>query len=224
MKVRLPFCLLFLMLLVSCALPRSRSEVSPEKERYLRLQALIGRIGSSGFAPDEGERVYSFTYALRMAEGGEVVRQGDGFVLVKDPLWCLVRRWRDPTNGNPGQRILIVDRNQRKFEAEVRQWPEGSLQQRWNQWSCIRFSHPLVDRLDLYDCEYFYTEGTERVIQNAENWVFYEAFSWNENGLLERIARFSNSFVHYSYEGLKVNRIEFGRERTISAFVELTYD
>ncbi len=224
MKIKLPFCLLSVFVLISCALPESRKEVSPDPERYIRLQALIHRIGAAGFYPDEGEKLYPFTYAFRKAEGGEIVRQGDGFVLVKGPLWCLVRRWRDPATGNPGQRMLIVDRSQRKFEAEVRQWPEGDLRQRWNHWTCIRSTDPHDDTLDLYDCEYFYPEGTERAIYNAESYIFYEAFSWNEDGLLESITRFSNSFVRYSYEGLKVKRIEFGSHKTISTFAEFTYD
>ena len=132
MKIRLPFCLFLFVMLIGCALPESRSEVSPEQDRVLRLQALIDRIGSAEFRPEDGERVHPFTYEFRRFEGGEIIRHGDGFVLYKDPLWCLVRRWRDSTTGNPGQRMLIVDRNKRKFEAEVRQWPDGSLKQEWN--------------------------------------------------------------------------------------------
>ncbi len=223
MKSRLSSYLLVPVILIGCALPKSPSEVLSDPERVLRLQALIRRIGSSGFHPEEGEERYSFTYTFRKADGGEIVRQGDGFVLVKGPLWCLVRRWRDRATGNPGQRMLIVDRSQRRFEAEVRQWPEGNLRQRWNHWTCIRSTDPQDDTLELYDCEYFYPEGTERAIYSAESYIFYEAFSWNEDGLLESITRFSNSFVRYSYEGLKVKRIEFGSHKTISTFAEFTY-
>ena len=223
MKIKLPICLLFLVFLTGCALPESQSEISPEQKRILQLHALIKRIGSPQFRPEDGERVHSFTYEFRRAAGGEIIRHGDGFVLYKDPLWCLVRRWRDPTTGNPGQRMLIVDRNQRKFEAEVRQWPEGNLRQRWNNWTCIRATDPNDGSLDLYHCKYLYPEGTESTIYNAENYVFYEAFSWNDNGLLESITRFSYSFVRYSYDGLKVKRIEFGNRQTVSTFAEFTY-
>ena len=211
MKVRLLLCILFLFFLTTCATLESPSEISPDQKRYLRLQTLINRIGAPGFHPEKGERLYPFTYTFRKAEGGEIVRQGEGFVLVNDPLWCLVRRWRDSITGNPGQRMLIIDRNGKKFEAEFRQWPEGHLRQRWNHWTCMRFTDPN-------------DEGPERVIHQGENYVLYEAFSWYENGLLARITRFSNSFVRYSYEGLKVKRIEFGSNGTVTTFAEFTYD
>ena len=107
MKVRLLLCILFLFFLTTCATLESPSEISPDQKRYLRLQTLINRIGAPGFHPEKGERLYPFTYTFRKAEGGEIVRQGEGFVLVNDPLWCLVRRWRDSITGNPGQRMLI---------------------------------------------------------------------------------------------------------------------
>ncbi len=224
MKIRLLLYLVFPLILFACASPKLRTAVPPDQERHLRLQALIHRIGSPDFHPEDGEVLHSFTYQFRKAQGGEIVRQGDGFVFIKDHLWCLVRRWRDPSTGNPGQRMLIVDRKRRTFEAEVRQWPKGNLRERWNHWTCMRFSNPNDESLDLYRCEYFYPEGTESVIHSAENWVFYEGFSWNDNGLLERITRFSNSFVRYSYEGLKVKRIEFGSNKTVSTFAEFVYD
>jgi hypothetical protein len=51
----------------------------------------------------------------------------------------------------------------------------------------------------------------------------YQAFSWNEDGLLERITRFTNSFVRYTYDGFRVIRIEFGSQETVSTFAEFTY-
>jgi hypothetical protein len=61
------------------------------------------------------------------------------------------------------------------------------------------------------------------MINDSKTWPLYEAFSWNENGMLVRITRFTNSFVLYSYEGLKVKLIEFGSNEAIKTFADFTY-
>ncbi|UCG14560.1 MAG: hypothetical protein JSU72_08985 [Deltaproteobacteria bacterium] len=167
--------------------------------------------------------MYPFSYVFRKAESGEIIREGEGYILIHGAWWCLVRRWQDNIVGTPGQRMLIVDRKERRFEAEMRKWPEGSPGQRWNHWTCIRSPDPHEADLDLYLCEYYYPEGTDRVIHDSGDWVFYEDFSWNDNGLLESITRYKHSYVRYTYEGLKLKRIEFGRSDTIHTVAELTY-
>lgn len=224
-SVKTRLSLIFLLVTISsCPCLKLGEEPSPDRIRYLRLQELIGRIGSAEFRPVKEERMYPFTYVFRKAGGGEIIRQGDGFVLIHGSLWCLVQRWRDDNTGNPGQRMLIFDRSLKEFEAEVRQWPEGSLRQQSNRWTCIRMSHPENESLDLFHCEYYYPEGTEQVIHSSKTWPLYEAFSWNENGMLVRITRFTNSFVAYRYEGLKLKLIEFGRNETINTFADFAYE
>ena len=224
MRARLSSYLLLFIILGSCAAPRIPEEALPDRDRYLRLQALIDRIGSLQFHPAEEERMYPFTFAFRKAEGGEIIRQGEGFVLLHKTLWCLVQHWQDNQTEKPGHRMLIIDRRDRKFEAEVRRWPEGDPKQRWNHWTCIRVSSPDVDdELGLYQCEYYYPKGIERVTRNSREWDFYGSFMWNEDGLLERMVRFSNSSVQYRYAGMKVERIEFHRGETMVTFTEFTY-
>lgn len=225
MKVNLSVFLVFLLLLLSCVFADNPSAVAPDQERLLRLQAFIHRIGSSGFYPAKGEKMYPFRYALRTAEGGKIVRQGEGFVLIHEPLWSLVQRWRDPVTGNHGQRMLIVDRREREFEAEVRQWPEGSRRQKGNNWTCMRLADPSDEGLDLFGCEYRYPDGTERVIHDSESWPFYKGFLWNGDGLLVvKETGFKNSSVQYRYDGLKLKRIEFRSGETIITFAEFTYE
>jgi hypothetical protein len=188
------------------------------------LQAFIHRVGSPRFKPVEGESMYPFTYALRRAEGGKIVRHGEGYVLVNEPLWCLIQRWRDPNTGNPGQRMFIVDREEKKFEAEVRQWPEGSKRQRWNHWICIRFPDSNDESLDIFRCEYYFPEGKEIISQKAGSSLFYKEFFWNGNGLLSRINRLADSSARYHYDGLKLKRIEFREGETVRTFAEFTYE
>jgi hypothetical protein len=223
MNVRLSLFFFLLVTLSSCSITKPDEAPSPDRIRYLRLQELIGRMSSAEFHPFKEESMYPFTYVLRKAGEGEIIRQGDGFVLIHGSLWCLVQRWRDANTGNPGQRMLIFDRSLKKFEAEVRQWPEGNPKQRWNHWTCIRFLDPNNESLDLFHCEYYYPEGTEQMIHDSKTWPFYEAFSWNENGMLVRITRFTNAFVVYSYEGLKLKLIEFGGNEAIATFADFTY-
>jgi len=223
-NARLTFVLLIFLCVSSCAPPpQSRTVLSPDRVRYHRLQALIERIGSREFLPAQEEIIYPFTYVFRKAKDAEIIRQGEGFVLLHGTLYCLVQRWRDKTTGNPGQRMLIFDRSKRSFEAEVRQWPEGNQRQRWNNWTCISFPDPGKNTPDLFQCEYYYPEGTERVTHTAETWPFYQAFSWDENGMLEKIWRFGDSFVLYRYNGFKIVRVEFGRGEIISTFADFTY-
>lgn len=212
------------MILSNCSYPKLREEAPPDRARTLHLQALIHRLGSPEFQAVEGERVYRFTYVFRKAQGGEIIREGNGFVLMHGSLWCLVQRWLDITTGNPGQRMLIYDRRLRKFEAEVRQWPEGNQRQKWNHWTCIRFSNPKDEDGDLFQCEYYYPEGTEQVLHNSKTWPLYEFFSWDEKGLLEEITRFTNCFVRYRYEGVKLKRFEFGCGETTKTFADFTYE
>jgi len=208
----------------SCSSPKPGERSPPDRIRYLRLHELIRRIGSAEFTPVHDEKRYPFTYVFRKARGGEIVRQGEGFVLIHGSLWCLVQRWRDAKTGNPGQRMLIFDRNLRKFEAEVRQWPEGNPRQVANHWTCIRMPNPEKEGSDLFNCEYYYPEGTEQLIHNAETWPLYEAFYWNKNGLLERITRFTSSFAAYHYDNLKLKRIEFGTGKRINTFADFTHE
>ncbi|MGD8372415.1 MAG: hypothetical protein PVI19_12770, partial [Syntrophobacterales bacterium] len=95
MRPRLSIYLLLLVLFNSCAAPKIPEEVLPDRDRYLRLQALIDRIGSLQFHPAEEERMYPFTFAFRKVEGGKIIRQGEGFVLLHKTLWCLVQHWQD---------------------------------------------------------------------------------------------------------------------------------
>ena len=224
MKARLSFCLILHSFLISCALSRSSTEVVPDQDRYFRLQAFIQRVGSPRFKPVEGERMYPFTFALRQAEGGKIVRHGEGYVLINEPLWCLIQRWRDPNTGNPGHRMFIVDRKEKKFEAEVRQWPKGNKRQRWNNWRCIRFPDSSDESLDIFRCEYYLPEGTEIISRKAGSSIFYEEFFWNGNGLVTRINRFTKSSAQYLYDGLKLKRIEYREGETIRTFTEFTYE
>jgi hypothetical protein len=164
MKARLSLFLLLLVTLSSCSITKPDEEPSPDSIRYFRLQELIGRIGSANFQPFQEESMYPFTFVFRKAGAGEIIRQGDGFVLIHGPLWCLVQRWK-----------------------------------------------------------YYYPEGTEQMIHDSKTWPLYEALSWNENGMLVRISRFTNSSVLYSYEGLKLKLIEFSRNKAITAFADFTY-
>jgi hypothetical protein len=200
-----------------------RGKEVPDANRYLRLRKLIHRLGSEEFQPTEGEDMYPFTYVFRKAQGGEVIREGKGFVFTRGSQWCLVRRWLDKKTGDPGKRMLIVDRTNRKFEAEMRQWPQGNPRQRYNHWTCIRFPDPHDDRRDLYHWEYYYPEGTEIVVESSEESNLYSGFAWYDNGLLAEITRFSVSFVKYRYEGVRVKRIEYGARNKVSTVVEFAY-
>jgi hypothetical protein len=62
------------------------------------------------------------------------------------------------------------------------------------------------------------------MIHDSKTWPLYEAFSWNENGMLARITGFTNSFVVFKYEGLQLKRIEFGSNETLNTFVDFTYE
>ena len=223
MKTRLSLYIFLLVILGSCPYSRLGEQPSPDRSRYLHLQELIDRIGSAEFQPLQQERMYPFTYIFRKAGRGEIIRQGDGFVLIHGSLWCLVQRWQDADTGNPGQRMLIFDRSLKKFEAEVRQWPEGNPRQRWNHWTCIRVADPNHVKLDLFHCEYYYPEGVEHLIHDSETWPLYQKFFWNDEGLLKRIARFNESSAEYSYEGLKLERIDYRKAEITITFAEFTY-
>ena len=62
-----------------------------------------------------------------------------------------------------------------------------------------------------------------RILATSETWTLYQDFFWDENGMLEKIRRFGDSFVLYRYNGFKVVRIEFGRGEKISTFADFTY-
>jgi hypothetical protein len=215
--------LLLVVFLNGCAVWQARVKEGDERIRGQTLQDFIRRLGSPDFHPVGGEQMYPFTFVFQKAEGGEMVRQGEGFVLAKGSLWCLVQHWQDSHTDSPGQRMFIVDRSTRKLEAEVRHWPEGNPRQRWNNWICIRDSAVQGDDSDLYHCEYYYPEGTERFIRKPQEWGFYQDFFWNEDGLLEKTTRFSNSSSRYRYEGVKLKRIDYGIKGTVRTFVEFTY-
>jgi hypothetical protein len=213
-----------LLFLCNCALPGIRGESPADRARHVSIKALIRRLASGSFSPAEGEQIYPFIYSFQKAVNGEVICKGEGFILLSGSLWCLVQRWQDSRSGNPGQRMLIVDRRRQKLEAEVRQWPAGSPEQQWNNWICVRLPDPADKAKDLYHCEYYYPEGTETVIQSPENWGFYGAFFWNEDGLLEKMTRFEHSYVYFHYEGFKLKRLEFESSGTITTFVDFLYD
>lgn len=182
----------------------------------------MGRLGSPDFSPRQDEKFFPFSYTFASA-GGEVIRQGRGFVLVSGPLWCLVRSWSDPGTGNPGRRLLIVDRSQARLAAVLRRWPEGSRGRRWNHWSCIRNRQAHDMNPDLYLCEYHYPEETVRLVQTCDTWPLYQDFTWHGSGLLKVVTRFRDSHVRYHYDGLKVKRIEYSTGGTLRTFAEFTY-
>ncbi|HYR01816.1 MAG TPA: hypothetical protein VES58_00625, partial [Syntrophobacteria bacterium] len=153
MKIRDIFIAGALVVALGCAHLGGRWELPPEPPRPLLVRSLIDRLGSSDFSPVPGETLYHFTYTFQKANGEEIVSKGRGFVLVHGALWCLVQHWNDRITGNPGERMLVVDRTGRTLEAEVRRWPEGSRERWGNHWICIRSAGEAGD---LYLCDYFF--------------------------------------------------------------------
>ena len=85
-------------------------------------------------------------------------------------------------------------------------------------------SQEQIDKFNEERKAYF-TEKLE--LTDAEGkafWPLYEDFFWNRNGLLKRINRFTESSVHYWYQGLKIKRIEFHTGEIANTFVEFTYE
>jgi hypothetical protein len=204
-----------------CAPPGIERDSSREPGHSLLLGALIQRLGSPDFSPGEGEVMYPFTYAFCKASGEEIVTNGSGFVLLRGPLWCLVQRWDDRVSGNPGRRMLIVDRTARKLEAEVREWPEGSRERWGNHWTCLR----LADQgEDLYLCEYHFPEGAEQVLQSPGTRGFFVPARWNGDGLPEELPRFADASMVLSYEGPRVKHIEFRTGTTMITFMDFLYE
>ena len=205
---------------LSCAPLEGQRELPPKPSRAPLVHRLVDRLGSPDFAPIPGETLYPFTYTFQKANGEEIVGNGRGFVLVQGALWSLVQYWDDRITGNPGARLLIVDRTRRTLEAEVRRWPEGSREQWANRWTCIRSADPSED---LYICDYFFPEGREQVIQYAKRGGFYGPSRWNDEGLLQELARFADASMVFTYEGMKVKRIEFLSRGAIVTFMEFAY-
>jgi hypothetical protein len=205
---------------LGCAQFAGQRELPPGPPRSTLLRTLMERLDSPGFSPVAGEIFCPFTYTFRKASGEEIVSNGRGFVLVHDSLWCLVQHWDDRTTGSPGQRMLVVDRSGRRLEAEVRRWPDGSREQWGNRWICIRSAD---DSEVLYLCDYFFPEGTEQVIQSTGRGGFYGPPRWNEDGLLQELTRFADSSMVFTYEGIKVKRIEFLRGKSIVTFMDFAY-
>jgi len=204
-----------------CAHPGIEPESSREPVHLHLLGALVQRLGSPDFSPGEKEVMYPFTYVFRKASGEEIVKNGSGFVLLRGPLWCLVQRWDDRVTGNPGQRLLVVDRTARKLEAEVRDWPEGSRERWGNHWTCLR----LADQgEDLYLCEYHFPEGTEQVLQSPGKKGFFVPARWNGDGLPEELPRFADASMVLSYEGPRVKHIEFRQGTTMVTFMDFLYE
>jgi hypothetical protein len=197
-----------------------REPAAPEPPRPLLLRTLIERLNSPEFSPVSGEIFHPFTYSFQKANGEEIVKKGRGFVLVHGSLWCLVQHWEDRVTGNPGQRMLVVDRTGRTLEAEVRRWPEGSREQWGNHWTCIR---SVDEAEDLYLCDYYFPEGTEQVIQSSGSGQFYGPSRWTGDGLPEELARFADSSMAFTYEGTKVKRIEFLNRGTMVTFMDFAY-
>jgi hypothetical protein len=204
-----------------CAHPTIERESSREPAHSLLLGALIQRLGSPDFSPEEGEVLYPFTFAFCKTNGEEIVRNGGGFVLLRGSLWCLVQCWDDRLTGNPGQRILIVDRTAKKVEAEVRDWPEGSRERWGNHWACLRLAGQGED---LYLCDYHFPEGTEQVLQSPGSRGLFDGVRWNKDGLLGEISRFAGASMAFSYEGPRVKRIEFRKGATVLTFMDFSYE
>jgi hypothetical protein len=198
-----------------------RESATPEPHRALLVRNLIDRLSSPDFSPIPGETIYPFMYTFHKASGEEIVRNGRGFVLVHGALWCLVQYWDDRITGNSGERMLIVDRTRRRLEAEVRRWPEGSREQWGNRWTCIRSAD---ESEDLYLCDYFYPDGTEQVSQSSGRGGFYGSSRWNEDGLLQELARFADSSMAFTYEGMRVKRIEFLSRGAVVTFMDFAYE
>jgi hypothetical protein len=220
MKIRDLFITFAVVAALGCAQVGARRELPPEPPRSVLVRSLIERLSSPEFSPLPGETLYPFTYTFQKANGEEIVKKGRGLVLVQGALWCLVQHWEDRISGNPGERMLVVDRIGRTLEAEVRRWPEGSGERWGNHWTCIRSADEAGD---LYLCDYFFPEGTERVLQPSGGRGFYGPSRWNEDGLLQELARFADSSMAFTYEGMKVRRIEFLKGRTMVTFMDFAY-
>jgi hypothetical protein len=220
MKIRDLFITVAIGAALGCAQLAGQRELPPEPSRSTVIRTIIERLNSPEFSPVPGEIFYPFTYTFRKASGEEIVSNGRGFVLVHESLWCLVQHWDDRTTGNPGQRMLVVDRTRTSLEAEVRRWPEGSREQWGNRWTCIRSAD---DSKALYLCDYFFPEGTEQVIQSSGSGGFFGPSRWNEDGLLQELTRFADSSMAFTYEGIKVKRIEFLRGKTMVTFMDFAY-
>jgi hypothetical protein len=220
MKIR-DVCIAFTMVAaLGCAPLAEQREPPPETPRSLLLRTLIERLSSPEFSPMPEEILYPFTYSFQKASGEEVVAKGRGFVLIHGALWCLVQHWEDRVTGNPGHRMLVVDRTGRTLQAEVRRWPEGSRERWGNHWTCIRAADEAED---LYLCDYYFPEGTAQVIQSSGRGRFYGPSRWNGDGLLEELARFADASMAFTYEGVKVKRIEFLTRGTMVTFMDFAY-
>ena len=221
MRIRDLFIVGAVVAVLGCApLGGQREQAAPEPPRSLSLRTLIERLSSPEFSPTPEEILYRFTYTFQKANGEEIVRNGRGFVLVHGSLWCLVQHWDDRVTGNPGERMLVLDRTGRTLEAEVRRWPEGSRERWGNHWTCIRSADGAED---LYLCDYYFPEGAEQVIQSSGSGQFYGPSRWNGDGLLEELARFANSSMAFTYEGIKVKRIEFLNGGSMVTFMDFAY-
>jgi hypothetical protein len=222
MKVRDLFITFAMVAALGCVPMEGQRELAtPEPSRPPVVRSLVDRLSSADFSPIPGETLYPFTYTFQKANGEEIVGNGRGFVLVHGALWCLVQYWDDRITRNPGERMLVVDRTRRTLEAEVRRWPEGSQEQWGNRWTCIRSAD---ESEDLYLCDYFFPEGTEQVIQSSGRGEFYGPSRWNEDGLLQELARFADSSIAFTYEGMKVKRIEFVSRGAIVTFMDFAYE
>jgi len=220
MTIRDLFITFALVAVFGCTQLGGRRELPPEPPRSLLVQSLIARLSSPNFSPNPGETLYPFTYTFQKANGEEIVKKGRGFVLVQGARWCLVQHWDDRITGNRGERMLVVNRTGRTLDAEVRRWPEGSSERWANHWTCIRSADEAGD---LYLCDYFFPEGTERVLQSSGRGGFYGPPRWNGDGLLQELTRFADSSMAFTYEGMKVRRIEFLKGKTMVTFMDFTY-
>jgi len=220
MKIRELVLALTMVATLGCAQVAVQRGMPPEPERSSLLRALIARLNSPEFSPLEGEILYPFTYTFQKANGEQIVRNGRGFILLHGPLWCLVQHWEDRVTGNPGERMLLVDRVGRHLEAEARLRAAGSREQGLNRWACIRSADEAEPN---YVCDYYFPEGTKQVIQPSGWGQFYGACRWNGDGLLEELTRFTEASMVFTYEGMKVTRIEFLRGGTAVTFVDFSY-
>ncbi|MBW1981333.1 MAG: hypothetical protein JRJ12_08915 [Deltaproteobacteria bacterium] len=222
-RKRLTVIFLSLFLLPGCAAAKSKEENEFQNLRVDQVRSLVKRLTSPQFVPIAGETLYPFSFSFHKVNNNSNIREGKGFILVQGSLWCLVRKWLDKETLALGMRVFIVDRDKKEFVAEFRQWPKGNKRAKWNNWLCIRLDQSESSASDAYYLEWYFPEGTEQRIIPADKWSLYGQFTWLANGLLEKMTSFTNSYVRYYYNGLKITRIEFGKEGLTHTMTSFKY-
>ena len=62
------------------------------------------------------------------------------------------------------------------------------------------------------------------MLQSSGRGGFYGPSRWNGDGLLQELTRFADSSMAFTYEGMKVRRIEFLKGKTMITFMDFTYE